>query len=163
MAGRTEEQGAALDKLRMDWGLLGTAVGTGTRVIHNELALRIVAAYAPFGLRSGALSTMVLISANPGCSQSELAREVAMDDSAMVAIIDQLEERGLAVRSRSTADRRRNTLTLTPKGEELMHEMAGCAMDVERPIRDALNPDEQVMLVALLRRAYAAIIATPRT
>jgi DNA-binding MarR family transcriptional regulator len=162
MAGRTEEQAAALDKLRMDWGLLNKAVGTGTRLLHNELVVRIVEAYAPFGLRSGALSTMVLISANPGCSQSELAREVAMDDSAMVAIIDQLERRGLAVRSRSTADRRRNTLSLTPEGEALMHEMTGRAMDVESPIHDALSPDEQVMLVTLLRRAYSAIIATPR-
>jgi len=144
----------------MDWGLLRNGMGTGVRLLRNELVDRIVAAYAPFALRSGALSTMVLIKANPGCSQSELAREVAMDDSAMVAIIDELEQRGLAVRSRSTADRRRNSLSLTPAGDTLMHEMIGCAMAVERPIREALSEEEQATLIALLRRAYAAIAAS---
>ena len=146
----------------MDWGLLSNTVGTGVRLLRNELTDRIIAAYAPFSLRSGALSTMMLIKANPGCSQSELAREVAMDDSAMVAIIDELEDRGLAVRSRSKADRRRNSLALTPSGETLMHEMIGCAMDVERPIREELSEEEMTQLISLLRRAYTAINAAPR-
>jgi DNA-binding MarR family transcriptional regulator len=146
----------------MDWGLLRNGVGTGVRLLRNELVNRIIAAYAPFSLRSGALSTMVLIKANPGCSQSELAREVAMDDSAMVAIIDELEERGLAVRSRSTADRRRNSLSLTPDGERLTTEMIACAMAVERPIRDALSDEELVTLNTLLRRAYAAIATSSK-
>jgi len=146
------------DMPRMDWGLLRNGVGTGVRLLRNELVDRIVAAYAPFSLRSGALSTMVLIKANPGCSQSELAREVAMDDSAMVAIIDELEERGLALRSRSATDRRRNSLALTPDGEALMTEMIGCAMGVEGPIRDALSEEELATLIALLRRAYGALM-----
>src|SRR6478752_2614379 len=126
----------------LDWGLLRNGVGIGVRLLRNELVDRIFEAYAPFALRSGALSTLVLIKANPGCSQSELAREVAMDDSAMVAIIDELEQRGLAMRSRSTRDRRRNSLSLTPAGEVLMHEMIGCAMAVERPIREAMSEEE---------------------
>ena len=146
----------------MDWGLLSNTVGTGVRLLRNELTDRIIAAYAPFSLRSGALSTMMLIKANPGCSQSELAREVAMDDSAMVAIIDELEERGLAVRSRSKADRRRNSLALTADGEKLMHEMIGCAMEVERPIREELSEAELATFISLLRRAYGALTGAVR-
>lgn len=160
MSERIEQPGIP-DKLRMDWGLLSNGVGTRVRLLRNELTNRIIDAYAPFMLRSGALSTMVLIKANPGCSQAELAREVAMDDSAMVAIIDELEERGLAVRSRSQSDRRRNSLALTADGETLMGEMIGCAMKVEKPIRDAMSPEELTTLLALLGRAYAAITASP--
>lgn len=145
----------------MDWGLLSNTVGTGVRLLRNELTDRIIEAYAPFSLRSGALSTMMLIKANPGCSQSELAREVAMDDSAMVAIIDELEGRGLAVRSRSKADRRRNSLALTPAGETVMHEMIACAMEVERPIREELSEEELATFIALLRRCHMAITGTP--
>ncbi|MBT2186167.1 MarR family winged helix-turn-helix transcriptional regulator [Sphingobium nicotianae] len=153
------EQSKAAAAPGMDWGALSNSVGTNVRLLRNELVDRIVAAYAPFALRSGALSTMVLIQANPGCSQSELAREVAMDDSAMVAIIDELEQRGLALRSRSTADRRRNSLSLTAQGEALVAQMVDCAMAVERPIRDAMSEKELATLIALLRRAYAAISA----
>ncbi len=154
------EQSKGADAPGMDWGLLSNAVGTGVRLLRDELVERIIAAYSPFGLRSGALSIMVLIKANPGCSQSELAREVAMDDSAMVAIIDELEQRGLAIRSRSTTDRRRNSLSLTPAGETLMHEMLACAWTVERPIQEAMSEEELATLIALLRRAYVAITAS---
>ena len=41
----------------------------------------------PFDLRTGGFSTLALIAANPGCSQTELARAVGMDKSAVVAII----------------------------------------------------------------------------
>jgi len=146
----------------MDWGELRNGVGTSVRLLRNELVNRIVEAYAPFSLRSGALSTMVLIKANPDCSQSEVAREVAMDDSAMVAIIDDLEQRGLAQRSRSTRDRRRNSLSLTPEGERVMAQMIGCAMAVERPIREALTAEELETMVSLLRRSYDALIANPK-
>lgn len=144
----------------LDWGHLNNAVGTQVRLLRNELTVRIVAAYAPFNLRGGALSTLVLIAANPGCSQSEMAREMAIDDSAMVAIIDELESRGLAARSRSTADRRRNSLSLTPAGEQLMQDMLKCANRVERPIRDELSDEEVATLMKLLRRAYGALIKT---
>lgn len=144
---------------RLKWGLLSGAMGTTVRLLRNELTTRIVAAYEPFGLRSGALSTMVLIDANPGCSQSEIARELAIDDSAMVAIIDELEKRGIAVRSRSATDRRRNTLSLTPDGKTFMLSMLEQGLGVEKPIRDALSPEEMAMLLQLLRRAYSALIS----
>lgn len=144
---------------RLDWGLLSGAVGTAVRLLRNEITPKIFAAYAPFGLRSGAVSTMVLIDANPGCSQSEMARELAMDDSAMVAIIDELETKGLAVRSRSLADRRRNMLTLTDEGRALMLAMLEQAMRVEQPIRDALTQEEVTLLIRLLRRAYNAVLS----
>jgi DNA-binding MarR family transcriptional regulator len=161
MAGERAGQPDISEKLSMDWGLLRNCVGTSVRLLRNELTDRIIDAYSPFMLRSGALSTMVLIKANPGCSQAELAREVAMDDSAMVAIIDELEERGLAVRSRSATDRRRNSLALTPQGETLMDEMIACAMQVEKPIREAMSEEELATLIALLRRAYAAVTDGP--
>jgi DNA-binding MarR family transcriptional regulator len=144
---------------RLNWGLLSGAMGTTVRLLRNELTTRIIAAYEPFALRSGALSTMVLIDANPGCSQSEIARELAIDDSAMVAIIDELEKRGIAVRSRSATDRRRNTLSLTPDGKAFMLSMLEQGLGVEKPIREALSSDEMVTLIHLLRRAYSALIA----
>lgn len=152
----------ATQPLRMNWGELSNGVGTCVRLIRNELFPRILAAYEPFGLHSGALSVMVLIKGNPGCSQSEIAREVAMDDSAMVAIIDELEKRGLAQRTRSLTDRRRNSLSLTDDGERVMGEMIACAMAVERPIQEALSEQELATLMDLLRRSYAALTASPR-
>lgn len=146
---------------RMDWGELRGGVGTIVRLLRNELTARILDAYAPFNLRSGALSTMALIKANPDCSQSEIAREVAMDDSAMVAIIDDLEQQGLALRTRSTRDRRRNSLSLTAEGERVMEKMVNASKTVEAPIRQELSEAEVEMLLELLRRSYDALMNSP--
>ena len=79
---------------------------------------------------------MVLISANPGYSQVELSRIGNLDKSAIVTIVDDLEKRGLAIRGRSSSDRRRNSLFLTAQGEKLMKEMHQLAMATEQPLRD---------------------------
>jgi len=55
-------------------------------------------AFAPYGLRLGSLTKMVLISANPGHSQVELSRIGDIDNSAIVTIVDELEK--LRVRCR---------------------------------------------------------------
>ena len=144
----------------MDLGLLGESIGPAVRHLRNLLTSRIVAAFEPYGLRSGSHSTMALIAANPGCSQSEIARNIGTDKSIVVAIVDDLERRGLAERQRSTEDRRRNALTLTPAGHELMAEMDRIGREVEGPIRQALTPTELTQLISLSRRAVDALMAT---
>lgn len=140
------------------WGLFGDRIGPAIRLLRNELSVRITAAQEPFGLHSGALSAMVLIDANPGCSQSDLARELALDKSILVAIVDDLEAKGLACRTRSAADRRRNSLALTDAGKRTMAAMFAVAKAVEDPIEEALSVEERALLVALLKRAYAALV-----
>jgi DNA-binding MarR family transcriptional regulator len=152
--------GAEAAPAQLEWGFFADRVGPAVRLLRNELTVRITRAQDPFGLHSGALSTMVLVHANPGCSQSHLAHELAMDKSVLVAIVDDLESRGLAKRSRSTSDRRRNSLSLTPEGERTMHEMLACVSDVERPIRTALSNEDYAALIRLLRSAYAALLGT---
>jgi DNA-binding MarR family transcriptional regulator len=144
----------------LDWGLFGDRIGPAVRLLRNELTVRISDAQGPFGVHSGGLSSMVLIHANPGCSQADLARELALDKSVLVAIVDDLERQGFAMRGRSTIDRRRNSLTLTEDGERVMRAMLERVKAVEQPIADALNPEEHALLIRLLRRAYGALAAS---
>ena len=144
----------------IDLGLLGESVGPAIRLLRNLLSSRVVTAFEPFGLRSGTFSTMALIAANPGCSQSDIARHIGTDKSIVVAIVDDLERRGLAERQRSTEDRRRNALTLTSAGHDLMMELNRIGREVEDPIRQALSPAEMAQLIALARRAVDALMAS---
>ena len=141
----------------MSLGLLSGYVGPRARVLWNLLSARMELALAPFDMRTGAFSTLALISANPGCSQNQLARGLGMDKSAIVTIIDELEKRGLAVRVRDAQDRRRHSLKLTAEGEALMHRMYGPVSEVGVPIRDALSKREYEQLLSLLDRAYEAL------
>jgi hypothetical protein len=75
-------------------GLHGERLGFRVRRLHHLLSQRVADAFAPYGLRPGSLTMMVLISANPGYSQVELSRIGNLDKSAIVMIVDDLEKRG---------------------------------------------------------------------
>jgi len=140
------------DELKL--GLHALRIGFRVRLLHYVLSERVTAALAPYKLRPGSLTTMVMISANPGYSQIELARIGSLDKSSIVAIVDDLEAKGLAVRGRSTSDRRRNSLSLTPAGETLMHEMHAVAFATEAPLRSGLSAEEYDKLFELLDKAH---------
>ena len=142
---------------KLGWGPLADAVGPRVRLLRNILTLRTTSALAPFGLPSGSLSILSLIGANEGCSQTMLARRTAMNKSAMVGVLDELEKNGLARRSTAPDDRRRNLLSLTAKGAKLLDEMQRAANAQEAPIREALTRAELAQLLALLERAYDAV------
>ncbi len=142
-------------------GMLAGYLGPKVRVLWNLLSAKMVAALAPFGLRTGAFSTLALLDANPGCSLTELARGLGMDKSAVVPIIDELEARGLVSRVRLPRDRRRHALTLTEEGQATARHMQGPASSVGVPIRRALSDEEMTQLLSLLDRAYRALAESP--
>ncbi|MBT4941193.1 MAG: MarR family transcriptional regulator, partial [Rhodospirillaceae bacterium] len=66
----------------------------------------------------GQFGVALIISANPGLTQSALARAVGIERSTMVAVIDALESRGLVERRPSPVDRRSYALVLSDQGVE---------------------------------------------
>lgn len=157
----TEVEEGPSETATLNPGLLADFLGPKVRILWNLLDARMVDALSPFGLRTGAFSALALISANPGCSQNQLAGGLGMDKSAVVAIIDELESRDLARRVRQAHDRRRHALSLTTKGKALLQRMLGPAMVGGRPIRDALSPKEMEQLLSMLDRACDALAEAP--
>ena len=140
-------------------GLTESFLGPRVRMLWNLLSARMLAALDPFDLKTGAFSTLALIAANPGCSQTALARTLGMDKSAVVPIIDELEARGLARRVRAPDDRRRHALVATEAARPLMDQMHLAVSAVGRPIREAMSPEEYRILLSLLERSYTALAA----
>lgn len=153
-AAAAERQTDIGDDRELKSGLMANRLSFRLRGLLNLLGYRVIAAFAPFELRSGSFTTMALIAANPGCSQTDLAREGGLDRSALVATIDDLERRGYAVRNRSQIDRRRSSLSLTPKGEKVMLEMYEVAMGTESSLRSSFTPEEMAKFFEFLERAY---------
>ncbi|OYW47010.1 MAG: hypothetical protein B7Z08_05000 [Sphingomonadales bacterium 32-68-7] len=138
-------------------GRLAGSVGPRMRLLVNILSARSIAASAPYGLPTGSLTVLALMAANPGSSQTALAARAGINKSALVGLVDELERRGLASRDRSTADRRRNDLTVTPAGEQTMEALFAAVTGNEAPIRAALGPEGMAQLIDLLDRALAAL------
>jgi DNA-binding MarR family transcriptional regulator len=141
----------------LDWGILAGSVGPRVRLLRNALTARSIAASAPYALPTGSLTVLALIAANPGSSQSALARRAGLNKSALVGIVDQLEAKGLAARDRSESDRRRNQITVTAAGEAAMQALFVAVAAEESVIRDALGGADLAVLLGLLDRAIAAL------
>lgn len=71
---------------------------------------------APVQLTPAQFSVLLLLDANPGRNQTEIATTLGILRPNFVAMLDALESRGLCVRTRSPSDRRSHILMLTDKG-----------------------------------------------
>lgn len=71
--------------------------------------------------------------------QLELGRYLGIDPATMVAALDQLETRGAVARERSTEDKRRYVVSLTPAGEKLLAQARALLDEVDARISAGLS------------------------
>jgi DNA-binding MarR family transcriptional regulator len=88
----------------------------------------------------------------PGQSQRGLADALGMHPPRLVALIDELEDRGLVARARDPDDRRNYAISLTDEGQRVLAKLSAVAREHEVAITAALDDDERAQLLALLRR-----------
>jgi DNA-binding MarR family transcriptional regulator len=109
-------------------------------------------ALEPEGLHPRHFGVMTMLAAHPGMSQHQLHEKTAIDPSSMVAVIDELEARGLAERRPDPADRRARQVFLTEQGEQTLQRIRGLAAGLQREFFGALTAEERKTLYALLRK-----------
>ncbi|WP_369061876.1 MarR family winged helix-turn-helix transcriptional regulator [Caulobacter sp. 73W] len=135
-------------------GVLDNIIGFRIRRIQNHISRSFRARLNSDELRPGVFSALALIGANPGLSQKTLAREVGFDKATIVAILDNMERQGWTERRRSSTDRRRHLLFVTPAGAKALEEMTVLARENEAHINAALTKSEQATLQTLLDKVY---------
>jgi len=92
------------------------------------------------------------IASDPGVSQQALAGHLGVMPSRMVALVDDLETKGIIERRRSTEDRRNYALHLTERGHQVLGELSRVAAEHEESLCAALSKEERVQLRDLCRR-----------
>lgn len=142
--------GGQPDDLNLD--LLPNLIGYQLRLTQLAVFGDFAAHLKEHDISPGRFGVLVLVSANPGLTQSRLAAATHLDRSTMVAVIDQLESRGLLERRSSPTDRRSNALVLTAAGESLLRQLKRRVKAHEARIAAAMAPRESEALVELLTR-----------
>jgi DNA-binding MarR family transcriptional regulator len=102
-------------------------------------------------IRPAQYSVLVLIGANAGLSQADLADALGIERARLVRLLDELERRGLTMRLRSTTDRRSHTLFLTPDGRRVLERLEILVARHERHVVDRLGSARRNALIKLLR------------
>jgi DNA-binding MarR family transcriptional regulator len=131
--------------------LLGYNIRRAQVVLWRDF-LQVVDAGA--GIRPGVFSLLMLVARNPGAAQIELARALSIDKASIVAVIHRLEKAELVERRRSTVDRRRQGLFLTPLGTRRVAQMRTRMLRHERRFLDRMSKTEARTLIRLLKRLY---------
>lgn len=106
----------------------------------------------PLGFTPAHAGIFRIIAAGPGLSQQELAAKLGMYASRLVAVIDDLEKRGLIERQPSNSDRRLYALHLTKSGKDQLSAIGVIAREHGRDLLDGLSDEERSTLTALLER-----------
>jgi DNA-binding MarR family transcriptional regulator len=106
------------------------------------------------GLKAGDFTILALIEANPNIAQIELARLGGFDQAVLVGILDDLEDRGWAIRRKDKADRRRHMLEITPAGTAALADLFERAVENEAVARATLTLEEYEALDRALTKMY---------
>jgi DNA-binding MarR family transcriptional regulator len=135
-----------------DLGLLPGLLGYRLRLAQRAIFIDFAASMGGTEISPGLFGILVIIQANPGLKQSELALAAHLDRSSIVPVVDKLEARGYVSRRASAVDRRVNGLWLTTEGSALLRKLKRKVLTHERRIARRLTDAERRQLFELLSR-----------
>ena len=107
---------------------------------------------AEIDLQPPQFRVMNMVDAVEGRSQQAIAETIGAPPSRMVAIVDELEARGLIERRPHPGDRRVHALYLTGAGRRLLARGRKIALEHEEELMKGLSVADRRRLVALLQK-----------
>jgi DNA-binding MarR family transcriptional regulator len=128
--------------------LLGYRLRRAQGAMHRDF----MAALTDLNLTQKQAATLWLVNANPAVSQVSVAAALGMDRATMMALIDRLDDRGLVIRKRSTVDRRRQELYVTPAGQSMLRKAKTRITAHEARFKALFKPAELATLLAALQK-----------
>jgi DNA-binding MarR family transcriptional regulator len=118
---------------------------------HQRLADLTGSALVPFGISGRECAVLTAIDDRAPLSQQEVARRLGVDRTTMVALIDDLEHKGLVQRRQDPDDRRKNVVLLTGAGRTTLRGATAATEQAERRFLASLSGDRSVAFTAALR------------
>jgi DNA-binding MarR family transcriptional regulator len=161
-ARRNGEEGAGAGKprargSRIELAYLNDHVGYVVRRAQLAIFKDFIQTLAPVDIRPAQYSVLIVIGENPGLTQAELGRALAIKRANLVGMLNELERRKLARRVASPSDKRSHALYLTAHGRQMLQRYHKLALEHEKRATQALDPAEKRVLLELLARIARAL------
>jgi DNA-binding MarR family transcriptional regulator len=135
----------------LELGVLDGHLGYFVRRLQVWIFQDFVRALAGCDIRPAQFSVLVVIEANTGLSQADLAERLGIERARLVRLLDGLEKRGLIRRQPSRLDRRSHALVLTREGQKSLKRMKLLAAEHEANLAGRLGRDKREAVLAALR------------
>jgi DNA-binding MarR family transcriptional regulator len=146
----TSEPPAALETI--DIGPLARMTGYALRRAQIAVFDDFIASLSEVNLRPAQFSVLLVLGEAPGSKQSAVAATLGIKRANFVALLDELEARGLARRAVSPSDRRSHALFLTEAGRTTLARARELHRAHEARQIARIGPDGLETLLALLTR-----------
>jgi DNA-binding MarR family transcriptional regulator len=117
-----------------------------------HVSRRFAERIAVLDLHPGLFRVLDLVDLAEGQSQQAIARTIEVPPSRMVALVDELEERGMVERRPDPADRRVRALYLTRKGRQTLARGRKIAAEHEEELTRGMAAADRRRLVDLLQK-----------
>src|SRR6476469_4212957 len=111
---------------------------------------RFTEALAPFGIRPRHVAALIELRDRGELTQQSLCGQLHLAPTNLVAILNELEQRGYAIRRRAPEDRRRHLVEVSKKGIALIEKVSEVMDGVEDDLLDGFEPAERRQLETLL-------------
>jgi DNA-binding MarR family transcriptional regulator len=142
MARSTDPQATATRLRNLRTRLLSLAAIHSDRLVNEELARA--------DARKWHYAVLATLDEFGPASQAELSCRTGIYRSDLVAVINDLADRGQVERSPNPADRRQNVITLTKQGHRQLLKLDKLLTEVENEVLAPLTPPEREHLARLL-------------
>jgi DNA-binding MarR family transcriptional regulator len=104
------------------------------------------------GLHQSQVAALIHLDRVEALSQTELAERLGMQKAATGTLIDGLEGKGLAERTRGRDDRRLQLVSITDAGRRIVAEVDEMAEELGLALRQGVSREERAQLVSILQR-----------
>jgi DNA-binding MarR family transcriptional regulator len=111
---------------------------------------RFTEALAPFGIRPRHVAALIELRDRGELTQQALCGQLHLDPTNLVAILNELEQRGYARRRRDPADRRRHLVEISKRGIAVVERVSEVMDGVQDELLDGLERGEREQLERLL-------------
>jgi DNA-binding MarR family transcriptional regulator len=111
---------------------------------------RFSEALQPYGIRPRHMAALIELRDRRELTQQALCGQLHLDPTNLVAILNELEQRGYATRRRDPQDRRRHLVDVSSKGLAVIEKVSEVMDGVEDDLLEGLDPAERVELEGLL-------------
>src|SRR3954453_4807219 len=107
-------------------------------------------ALEPFGIRPRHVAALIELRDHGELTQQSLCGQLHLDPTNLVAILNELEQRGYATRRRDPEDRRRHLVQVSKKGLAVIDKVSKAMDGVGEELLDGLAPGEREQVARLL-------------
>lgn len=125
---------------------------------HAQIRLAELTAPAlePFGISGRQCAVLVAAGEQAPSSQHDVAQRMGVDRTTMVALVDELQAKGLVERRPDSRDRRKNVVALTEAGRTALEGATRAVDEAERRFLGPLSDDAAAAFRDSLRTAALA-------